>query len=152
VSQDIGVMRDRRVFREMEARSSPAEAEEEREWVRRCRQGDEAAFRALLERYRGRATCLAEQILRDATEAEDVAQEAFLHVFRSIHRFRGDASFYSWLYRIVVNLCLSRMRRRSARACIPLEDAPPELQGAAHAWETRLHVEALLASLGRKSA
>jgi RNA polymerase sigma-70 factor (ECF subfamily) len=143
-------MTDRRVFRATEARSSPAETAEEREWIRRCRQGDEDAFRSLLHRYRGPATYLAAQILGDATEAEDVVQEAFLHVFRSLHRFRGDASFYSWLYRIVVNLCLSRMRRKSRRRCIPLEEISRDHEGAAPSWDTRLQVETLLASLSEE--
>jgi RNA polymerase sigma-70 factor, ECF subfamily len=133
----------------------PAEAAEEREWVRRCRQGDEEAFRALLRRYRGRALFLAAQILRDRTEAEDVVQEAFLRVFRSIRKFRGDASFYSWLYRIVVNLCLDRGRRAPARSTVLLDEeqdvsdaAAPVEQDERGAVETRLQVHALLAQLG----
>jgi RNA polymerase sigma-70 factor (ECF subfamily) len=133
----------------------PAEAAEEREWVRRCRQGDEAAFRELLRRYRGRALFLASQILRDRTEAEDVVQEAFLRVFRSIRTFRGDASFYSWLYRIVVNLCLDRGRRVPSRRTVAL-DPDQDVSDAAdsrerfepEAVETRMQVHALLAQLG----
>jgi RNA polymerase sigma-70 factor (ECF subfamily) len=133
----------------------PAEAAEEREWVRRCRHGDEEAFRGLLRRYRGRALFLAAQILRDRTEAEDVVQEAFLRVFRSIGKFRGDASFYSWLYRIVVNLCLDRSRRAPARSTVLLDEeqdvsdaASPVEQDERSAVETRLQVHALLAQLG----
>jgi RNA polymerase sigma-70 factor, ECF subfamily len=131
------------------------EAPEEREWVCRCRQGDEEAFRELLRRYRGRALFLAAQILRDRTEAEDVVQEAFLRVFRSIGKFRGDASFYSWLYRIVVNLCLDRGRRAPARSTVLLDEeqdasdaAAPVEQVERGAMETRLQVHALLAQLG----
>jgi RNA polymerase sigma-70 factor, ECF subfamily len=133
----------------------PAEAEEEREWVRRCRQGDEAAFRELLRRYRGRALFLASQILRDRTEAEDVVQEAFLRVFRSIGKFRGEASFFSWLYRIVVNLCMDRGRRAPVRRTVdldPEQDLSDAVASPAHAEpeavETRLQVHALLAQLG----
>jgi RNA polymerase sigma-70 factor (ECF subfamily) len=127
--------------------AAPDAAAEERGWVRRCQQGDEQAFRELMRRYRGRALFLAAQILRDATEAEDVVQEAFLHVFRSIQTFRGDASFYSWLYRIVVNLCLTRSRRKAAHCTVPLEDERDASQPAAGAWETRLAVDAVLAQL-----
>ncbi len=129
-------------------RSLPAEGmAEERELVRRCQQGDESAFRELLRRHRSRAVYLAAQILRDRTEAEDVAQEAFLQVFRSIRKFRGEASFSSWLYRIVVNQCLDRARRRCAHPTAPLDedqDAAPALKE----WEMRLQVESLLARLG----
>jgi RNA polymerase sigma-70 factor, ECF subfamily len=129
-------------------RSVPVEgAAEERELVRRCQQGDESAFRELLRRHRSRAVYLAAQILRDRTEAEDVVQEAFLQVFRSIRKFRGDASFYSWLYRIVVNLCLDRSRRQSGRITVPLDEEREERSGAG-GWETRLQVDSLLARLG----
>jgi RNA polymerase sigma-70 factor, ECF subfamily len=129
-------------------RSVPVEgAAEERELVRRCQQGDESAFRELLRRHRSRAVYLAAQILRDRTEAEDVVQEAFLQVFRSIRKFRCDASFYSWLYRIVVNLCLDRSRRQSGRITVPLDEEREEGSGAG-GWETRLQVDSLLARLG----
>src|SRR5260370_28040037 len=78
----------------------------DRQLVRRCQAGEEDAFRELMQRYRPRAVYLAAQILGDPHDAEDVVQEAFLRVFRSIRKFRAEASFYSWLYRIVVNLCL----------------------------------------------
>jgi RNA polymerase sigma-70 factor (ECF subfamily) len=119
---------------------------EEREWVRRCQQGDERAFRELMRRYRGPAIFLAAQILGDRTEAEDVVQEAFLRVFRSIRKFRGDASFYSWLYRIVVNVCRDRGRRVTP-VTVPLD----EERDAAGAWgETRLLVAALLPRLSEE--
>lgn len=116
------------------------------ELVLGCQRGDEAAFRVLLRRYRGRAVFLAAQILRDRTEAEDVVQEAFLKVFRSISGFRGQSSFYSWLYRIVVNLCMDRRRRVSAQRTVPLDEEWDAPSGGG--WgETRLQVEALLGRL-----
>jgi RNA polymerase sigma-70 factor (ECF subfamily) len=128
------------------------EAAEEREWLRRCREGDERAFRALLSRYRGRALYLAARMLGDGADAEDVVQEAFLRVFRSIRAFRGDARFHSWLYRIVVNLCLDRLRSRPPCPTLSLDDdqhvlSPPGTGSPDSAWETRLRVEALLARL-----
>lgn len=131
------------------ASRAATEAAEERDWIRRCREGDESAFRALLSRYRGRALYLATRMLGDRAEAEDVVQEAFLRVFRSIRAFRGDARFHSWLYRIVVNLCLDRARRAPACPALSLEaagDLPATPAGGQEfrAWETRLRVEALL--------
>jgi RNA polymerase sigma-70 factor, ECF subfamily len=129
-------------------RSVPAAGvAEERELVRRCQEGEESAFRELLHRYRSRAVYLAAQILHDPTEAEDVVQEAFLHVFRSIRKFRGEASFYSWLFRIVVNLCMDRGRRLSGRVTVALDEDREEAAASGH-WETRLQVDALLARLG----
>lgn len=133
----------------MEGRWHPVPAVEllveERDWIRRCQQGDERAFRALMSRYRGRATYLAAQILHDRTEAEDVVQDAFLRVFRSIRQFRGDATFYSWLHRIIVNLCLDR-RRKAGSITLSLDETqdhgPP-----ASISTTRLEVDALLAYL-----
>lgn len=132
--------------------AADAGAAEEREWVRCCREGDERAFRALLERYRGRALYLAAQMTGDRAEAEDVVQEAFLRVFRSIRAFRGDARFHSWLYRIVVNLCLDRARRGPSPPPLSLEEQQetlpaPDAQTPDRACETRLCVEALLTRL-----
>jgi RNA polymerase sigma-70 factor (ECF subfamily) len=119
---------------------------EERELIRRCQSGEEAAFRELLRRYRGRAVFLAGHFLGDWNEAEDVVQEAFLRVFRSIRSFRGDAGFYSWLYRIVVNLCRDRGRRAGARATVPLDETR-DADDSGDWGATRLHVEALLSRL-----
>jgi RNA polymerase sigma-70 factor (ECF subfamily) len=129
------------------ARAQPADAEaEEPVLVCRCQQGDDSAFRELMRRHRGRAVYLAAQILQDRTEAEDVVQDAFLKVFRSIDRFRGEASFYSWLHRIVINLCLDRTRLASSRKTFLLDEVLDEDRGSG-AWETRLQVETLLSQL-----
>ncbi len=82
--------------------------------VRRCRQGDQAAFRALVERYQKKAFAQALGMLKDKDEAMDVAQEAFVKVYRYLDHFKGDSSFYTWLYRIVANLCVDRMRRKAS--------------------------------------
>jgi RNA polymerase sigma-70 factor (ECF subfamily) len=82
------------------------------ELVRACVEGAPEAFRELLSRYRRSALTLAYQMLGNAEDAEDVAQEAFVRVFQAIPRFRQQAAFSTWLYRIVTNLCLGRQRRR----------------------------------------
>jgi RNA polymerase sigma-70 factor (ECF subfamily) len=119
---------------------------EERELIARCQAGDEAAFRELHRRHRARAVFLATQLLQDADEAEDVVQEAFLRVFRSIGKFRGEASFYSWLYRIVVNLCRNHHRRAATHPTLPLDEARAA-DGLREGDTARLHVEALLGRL-----
>ncbi len=79
--------------------------------ARRCRQGDQAAFRLLVERYQRKAYAQALGMLKDKEEAMDVAQEAFVKVYKYLDHFKGDSSFYTWLYRIVANLCVDRLRR-----------------------------------------
>jgi RNA polymerase sigma-70 factor (ECF subfamily) len=79
--------------------------------VARAREGDHAAFRVLVERYQGRAYRLALRVLRDEEQAQDVVQDAFLKAYGSLARFEGRSGFYTWLYRIVMNLCLDRKRR-----------------------------------------
>ncbi len=79
--------------------------------IARCQAGEREAFGVLLNRYRDRVVNLAYQLLRQRDDAEDVAQEAFIQAFTAIHSFRGEAQWFTWLYRITVNLCLHRKRR-----------------------------------------
>ncbi|PYM20208.1 MAG: RNA polymerase [Candidatus Rokuibacteriota bacterium] len=78
---------------------------------RRVAAGDEAAFDVLVARHQGRAYRLAWSLVRDAEDARDVSQEAFLRVYRTAATFRGEAKFSTWFYRILVNLCLDHRRR-----------------------------------------
>ncbi|OGL06843.1 MAG: hypothetical protein A3I03_06285 [Candidatus Rokubacteria bacterium RIFCSPLOWO2_02_FULL_68_19] len=86
------------------------------ELIERCRAGDLTAFEPLVEKYRQRVWRLAYQILRDREEAWDVAQEAFVRAYQSLPAFRGQSAFYTWMFRIVVNLATDRQRQRGARA------------------------------------
>jgi len=72
---------------------------------------DEAAFDVLVERYRQRAYRLAWSFLRNADDARDLSQEAFLRLYQTAGSFRGRARFSTWFYRIVVNLCLDHRRK-----------------------------------------
>lgn len=83
--------------------------------IERCRAGDVAAFEPLVEKYRQRVWRLAYNILRDREEAWDVAQEAFIRAYQALPSFRGQSAFYTWLYRIVMNLAADRARARGAR-------------------------------------
>jgi RNA polymerase sigma-70 factor (ECF subfamily) len=78
----------------------------------RVSQGDAPAFDLLVERYQQRAYRLAWSILRDAEEARDLSQEAFIRLHESAGSFRGRSRFSTWFYRILVNLCLDARRRR----------------------------------------
>jgi RNA polymerase sigma-70 factor (ECF subfamily) len=81
--------------------------------IQRFLAGEDAAFERLVERYYQRIDRLAQQIVRHPMAAEDIAQECFLRAYRGLPRFRGEASFYSWLYRITVNLCLNYLRQQA---------------------------------------
>lgn len=91
--------------------------------VERVRAGDRAAFRALVERHERRILRVAVARLRNEQEALDVCQEAFLKVYRGIGQFQGQSSFYTWLYRIVLNLCIDRLRRSGRAVAVDFDDA-----------------------------
>ena len=83
--------------------------------IERCRAGDLAAFEPLVEKYRQRVYRLAYNVLRDSDEAWDVAQDAFIRAFQALPSFRGDSAFYTWLFRIVMNVARDRARQHAAR-------------------------------------
>jgi len=86
------------------------------ELVARVQQNDQWAIEEFVRRYQQRAYAIAYHMCSgDREEAQDLTQEAFLKVFRNIKGFRGDSSFYTWFYRIVVNTCLDGRRRRRRR-------------------------------------
>jgi len=89
---------------------------DERALIQRCIAGDASAFEPLVEKYRQRVWRLAYQVLHDREEAWDVAQEAFVRAFHSLPPFRGQSAFYTWLFRITVNVATDRHRQRGAQA------------------------------------
>jgi RNA polymerase sigma-70 factor (ECF subfamily) len=90
-------------------------AEDDAVLVERCRQGDIDAFEPLVEKYRQRVWRLAYNVVRDREEAWDVAQEAFIRAYQALPSFRGHSAFYTWLFRIVMNVASDRVRSRAAR-------------------------------------
>jgi RNA polymerase sigma-70 factor, ECF subfamily len=88
---------------------------EESELIRAVQRGDQSAFEALVRSYDQSVLGLAMNLLRSPEDARDAYQEAFLRVYKNIHSFRFDCSFYTWLYRIVTNICLDHLRRRKIR-------------------------------------
>ena len=83
--------------------------------IRAAQSGDHSAFERLVRAHDRGVLRLAMNLLRSPDEARDVYQEAFLKVFKSLHSFRFDCSFHTWLYRIVTNICLDHLRRRKVR-------------------------------------
>jgi RNA polymerase sigma-70 factor (ECF subfamily) len=89
--------------------------------------GDTDAFGVLVEKYKQKVFRLAYGVLRDQEEAMDVAQEAFVKAYRALGRFKGDSAFYTWLFRITMNVALDRRRQRLSRArALGGEEVPQE--------------------------
>ena len=91
------------------------------ELVQQTRAGDRDAFRELVERYQRRIGALALGMLRNREDALDIVQETFARAYQNLDRFKGDAAFYTWVYRIAVNLCVDHQRRTTKQALAPLE-------------------------------
>jgi RNA polymerase sigma-70 factor (ECF subfamily) len=110
------------------ARVSDAESETERDessLVARLRAGDDAAFEELVRRHGGRLLAVARRILPAEEDARDAVQDAFLSAFRALGRFEGQARLSTWLHRIVVNAALMRLRTRSRKPELLIEDLLP---------------------------
>ena len=142
-----------------EASEVPSDGISDHEAVRRAQSGDGAAFEILVRRHQGRALRVARNLIADADEAQDLAQEAFLRVFRSLERFNFEHEFSTWLYRIVTNLAIDHLRRRRVVLStsaheeedgggfdLPDDHAPPP-QRRMEAAETALRVRACIGSL-----
>jgi RNA polymerase sigma-70 factor (ECF subfamily) len=90
--------------------------------VRRAQAGDRAAFRRLFDLYHRRVYQMAVAMLRHPQDAHDVVQEAFVRVHKHLPDFQGNSSFYTWLYRISMNLVYDQLRRRKARRQVDYDD------------------------------
>jgi RNA polymerase sigma-70 factor (ECF subfamily) len=88
-----------------------AEKDSDFDLVSRCQKGDDAAFNELVTRYQRRVYAIALGMLKNPDDAMDITQEAFVKVYRYLGNFQGTSSFYTWLYRIVVNLCIDHIRK-----------------------------------------
>lgn len=118
---------------------------EEARWVTRAKCGDEAAYRWLLQRYRVRAVRLAGHVLRRDSDAEDVAQVAFVQAFQRLSSLRDAGRFGPWFFRIVVRLCLDQKRRRQWQDAAT-DDPVLEVSGIQRTpdMDQKMVVEALL--------
>ena len=92
----------------------------------RVKQGDTAAFTELVEKYKQPVMNLVYRTIHDPTEAEDLAQNVFVQVFKSAPRYKNTAKFSTWLFTIARNLCLNEIRRRSRHPAESLDVPHPE--------------------------
>jgi RNA polymerase sigma-70 factor (ECF subfamily) len=126
--------------------------------IERAAAGDAAAFQTLVERHRSMVYRVAYQFAGNHHDAEDIAQEVFIKVYRSLDRFRQDAQLSSWMYRIVMNACIDHRRRHAPAGAAPFgEEAeqkmlntPEETPGPeerAYAGELGMVLESAIAGL-----
>ena len=92
------------------------------ELVRRFKMGDESAFSYVVLKYKERLLRAAQSILGDENDAMDISQETFIKVYFNIKKFRGDSSLYTWMYRILYNLCISALRRKKIISFVSLDE------------------------------
>lgn len=111
------------MFAAGQARVKARAAEDEVVLIRAAQAGNRTAFDELVRRYDQHVLRLALHLMRRHEDAHDIYQEAFLKVYKNLRRFRFECSFYTWVYRIVTNVCLDHLRRRSTRR----EDQAPEV-------------------------
>lgn len=123
---------------EMEARA--LQRAEDDELIRAAQKGDRSAFDSLVRRYDRSVLRLALHMLGNEQDAQDVHQDAFIKAYRHLSNFRFECSFYTWLYRIVTNLCLDQLRRRKSRREDPgtvLDSSGEEMDLMAHVADDR---------------
>lgn len=127
-------------------------AKDERQLVRRAKRGDEKAFRTLMERYRRKVYSIAYGMVHNPEAAYDISQEVFIKVYRYLGSFQGSSSFYTWLYRISVNLSIDWLRKQGRRDLVDFDDTllRREPDGAEAMVVPTLQDSDPLKALGRK--
>jgi RNA polymerase sigma factor (sigma-70 family) len=98
------------------------EYKEDKHYIARVLRGESNAYAFLVNKYKSMAYSLAMKLVKNREDAEEIAQDAFIKAYQSLGQFRGSAKFSTWLYRIVYNTAISKMRRSSAES-VSLEDS-----------------------------
>lgn len=91
--------------------------------VEQARRGSELAFRTLVERYQRKLYAMALSMVRDPDDARDVVQDALFKAYRHLDSFQGDSAFYTWLYRIAMNLCIDRARSQKRSSKVEFDES-----------------------------
>jgi RNA polymerase sigma-70 factor (ECF subfamily) len=115
-----------------------AELEPDAALMLRVKRGDAQAFAELVDKYKQPVMNLVGRMLRDPTEAEDVAQNVFVQVYKSAARYQVASRFSTWLFTIARNLCLNEIRRRARHPADSIDAPHPEQEGQpAHQFEDK---------------
>lgn len=128
------------------------EIKEDFELIRQFLKGEEDAFSSLVRKYQKRAYYLAYRFTRNHYDADDLSQEAFIKVHSSLKKFRGGSSFFTWLYRIITNLCINHLNRKPKQAQVPVESLPlsnpdPGAQSLIEDKELRMKIDTAIEQL-----
>ena len=113
IESSAAMQRPRKTQQQLEERAQ--QRIEDNEFIREAQKGSRTAFDALVRRYDQSVLRLALHMLGSEQDAQDIHQEAFIKAYRHLGSFRFECSFYTWMYRIVTNLCLDQLRRRKSR-------------------------------------
>ena len=97
------------------------------ELVEAFRQGDVAGFNELVRRYQERVYWIARRVVVTHEDADDVVQDVFVRVYEALKNFRGDSAFYTWLYRITMNLSLNALRKKRIKVLLPYDETSEEI-------------------------
>jgi len=128
----------------MQTEATPAQADvSELDLVRRCQTGDTEAFDELVTRYRTRVFSMIYNMVHSEQDAWDLAQDSFLKAWKSIKRFRGRSSFYTWIYRIVMNVTIDWLRKKHVKGAGTEFDDAIQLREVDPASKTVPKTEAL---------
>lgn len=109
--------------------------------VSRAADGDQLAFSELVSRHYRRALRVAYGMVKNRHDAEDITQEAFAKAYKRLPKFEGKSAFYTWLYRIITNLCIDRMRKKKRRKNVdnPNDAAHQNVQNGGQLWASYDH-------------
>jgi RNA polymerase sigma-70 factor (ECF subfamily) len=97
-------------------------SQSDQELVELAKKGDTSAFAALVQRHEPKVRRLARSLVRDHAEADDLAQEGFLRAFQALPKFDGRSSFFTWIYRIILNLSLNQKRAKGVRRHVDADE------------------------------
>ena len=123
---------------------------DERQLIEAAAKGDTKAFRALVERHQQRALAVALGMVHDRDEASDICQEAFLKAYRHLAMFEGEARFFTWLYRIIMNLCIDHIRKQRGEKTEFDENMQTEVEDDSGIAPVRLGLDPVRALLDRE--
>src|SRR5437763_9819181 len=128
----------------MHTETTPAQADvSELELVRRCQAGQTEAFDQVVTRYRTRIFAMIYNMVHNEQDAWDLAQDSFVKAWKSIGRFRGKSSFYTWVYRIVMNVTIDWLRKKQVKGAGTEFDDAVQLREVDPATKTLPRAEAL---------
>ncbi|MFK7931043.1 MAG: sigma-70 family RNA polymerase sigma factor [Myxococcota bacterium] len=130
--------------------TSKAESREaDIEMVMAVREGDTTAYRGLVEKYQTRVYQMVYGMLRNQEDARDTTQDAFVKAYDNLHRFRLEASFYTWIYRIAMNLSIDHLRKKKRRGTTEFDETVASRDGTG-AIDEQHHQDSPSKSLERK--